>query len=159
MQSDADGAAVAKALGHPTRYRLLRALGDDGATVSQLAHRLAVNKGNIAHHLGVLETAGLVRRGRTRTVRGGTERYFERTRRRLRVEDPDGDSAAALLATVAAELPRTGRPLLHARQVRLTHQQAQALARHLDEVVTELEDRPGEQEFSVLVALYPRGSG
>ena len=73
-----------RALGHPARMRLLLSVGADGATVSQLATRLGTNKGNVAHHLAVLERAGLVRRGRTRTVRGGTEQYFERVARRLR---------------------------------------------------------------------------
>ena len=85
--------------------RLLLSLGDDGATVSQLSTRLGTNKGNVAHHLAVLERAGLVRRGRTRTVRGGTERYFERVARRIRT--PGGAASghtAALLQTVA-DLP------------------------------------------------------
>ena len=58
MQED-DFAAVAtpehfKALGHPMRHRLLFALGQDQATISQLAAALGSNKGTIAHHLKVL---------------------------------------------------------------------------------------------------------
>ena len=44
-----------RAMGHPTRLRLLLALRADGATISQLAVALETNKGNIAHHLAVLE--------------------------------------------------------------------------------------------------------
>jgi predicted ArsR family transcriptional regulator len=36
-----------------------------------LAHRLGINKGNIAQHLGVLVQAGLARKEPTRTGRGG----------------------------------------------------------------------------------------
>ena len=52
-----------RALGHPARMRLLLSIGAEGATVSQLSTRLGTNKGNVAHHLAVLERAGLVRRG------------------------------------------------------------------------------------------------
>lgn len=58
---DARSAAHRKALAHPTRHRILRSLGSDGATVSQLSHRLQTHKGNVAHHLKVLVDAGLVR--------------------------------------------------------------------------------------------------
>ena len=50
-----------RALGHPMRHRLLLALGQGEATISQLAAALGSNKGNIAHHLKVLTAAGLVR--------------------------------------------------------------------------------------------------
>ena len=84
-------AAQLKAMAHPLRNRVLFALGPDGATVSQLATRLRTNKGNVAHHLAVLERAGLARRGRTRTVRGGTEQYWERAARKIRT--PSGPQA------------------------------------------------------------------
>ena len=77
-------AAQLKAMAHPLRNRVLFALGPEGATVSQLATRLRTNKGNVAHHLAVLERAGLARRGRTRTVRGGTEQYWERAARKMK---------------------------------------------------------------------------
>lgn len=146
-----------RALGHPARMRLLLSLGADGATVSQLAGRLRTNKGNVAHHLAVLEKAGLVRRGRTRTVRGGTEQYFERVARRIRT--PGGAASghtAALLQTVADEVDAApGDPLLHLRRVRLTPQQAAAFAAHLDRLVGELpEGRASDPLYAVLVGAY-----
>jgi DNA-binding transcriptional ArsR family regulator len=53
-------AAQYRALGHPLRHRLLFALGQHPATISQLAAALGSHKGNIAHHLKVLREAGLV---------------------------------------------------------------------------------------------------
>ena len=146
-----------RALGHPARMRLLISLGDDGATVSQLSTRLGTNKGNVAHHLGVLERAGLVRRGRTRTVRGGTERYFERVARRIRT--PGGAASghtSALLQAVADEVGAApGDPLLHLRRLRMTAQQAAALAAHLDRLVGDLpEGRASDPRHSVLVGVY-----
>ena len=74
---DDDVAAVTtpeqfKALGHPMRHRLLFALAQGEATISQLAVALGSNKGNVAHHLKVLAGAGLVRPAATRAGRGGT---------------------------------------------------------------------------------------
>ena len=145
------------ALGHPARMRLLLSVGLDGATVSQLATRLGTNKGNVAHHLAVLEKAGLVRRGRTRTVRGGTEQYFERVARRIRT--PGGAASghtAALLRTVAEEVDAApGDPLLHLRRLRMSPQQAAALAAHLDRLVGELpEGRAADPLYSVLIGAY-----
>src|SRR5690625_2448926 len=68
--------AQMRALSHPARHKLLRALAPEGATISQLSNRLAMNKGSVSHHLTVLREAGLVHKGPTRTVRGGTEQYF-----------------------------------------------------------------------------------
>lgn len=150
-------AARMRALGHPLRLRIWRELGPEGATVSQLAHRLPTHKGNAAHHLRVLVDAGLVRPGRSRTVRGGTEQYYVRTARRLRFEGgEEGAATGALLESVAADLSRArGRPLLNHRSVRLTRRQALALAHHLDHVVTELEPAaPGEPTHGVLVGVY-----
>ena len=76
-----------KALGHPMRHRLLFALGQGEATISQLAAALGSNKGNIAHHLKVLADAGLVRPAGTRQVRGGTEQYYQRASRGLTYDD------------------------------------------------------------------------
>jgi len=156
---DASSPAQLHALSHPTRVRLWREMGADGATISQLAHRLPTNKGNVAHHLGVLVDAGLARKGRTRTVRGGTEQYYERTARRLHFGAGDGGEATvALLESVAQELGRASRPLLNHRVLRLTRQQAVALARHLDTVVDQLEPAPEpETSYGVLVSVYPRG--
>lgn len=147
------------ALTHPARNRLIFALGDDGATVSQLAARLTTNKGNVAHHLGVLEQAGLVRVSHTRTVRGGTERYFVRTARRLRASSGgEGQHTAALLQAVAEEI--TASPteaLLHLRRVRLSPAQASALVSHLERVVQELPEAPrGTPDHGVLVSVFRR---
>lgn len=149
--------AQLKALAHPLRNRILFALGD-GATVSQLSTRLGTNKGNVAHHLAVLERAGLVRRAHTRQVRGGTEQYFTRVARRLRIP-PGSGPTAALLQAVADEVDRSpAESLLNLRRVRLTRPQASALARHLERLVDELpEAAPSESTYGVLVGLFQSG--
>lgn len=156
---DATGPERAKAMGHPTRHRLLLELGvgEDGATISQLAHRLSTNKGNVAHHLKLLVQAGLVHRGRTRTVRGGTEQYFVRAAERFRF-DQQPDALAAMMSNLTDELAGDPQALLNSRVLRLTSRQAAALAAQLDAIVNRLEpadDR--EQRYGVVISVYRYG--
>jgi len=146
-----------KALAHPLRNRILFALGPDGSTVSQLAKTLSTNKGNVAHHLAVLEGAELVRRGARRQVRGGTEQYFVRAARRLRT--PGGSRAghtAALLQAVAEEIVASPTDsLLTLRRIRLTRAQAAALSQHLERLVEELPEAGSrEPDHGVLVSVF-----
>lgn len=147
-----------RAFSHPLRHRIWREVGGDGATISQLGNRLATNKGNVAHHLGVLQRAGLVAKGPTRTVRGGTEQYYVRTSRRITFgPDVPDEATAAMLTSIGEEIIRASRPLLNHRTVRLTRRQAEALADHLDQLLDRLEPADQrEQEYGVLVSLYRR---
>jgi predicted ArsR family transcriptional regulator len=136
---------------------LLLELGEDGATISQLANRLTTNKGNVAHHLKVLVQAGLVRHGPTRTVRGGTEQYFVRAAKRYRF-DQASDALAAMMDNLTSELAGDQQALLNHRVLRLTRRQAIALAAHLDAIVSNLEpagDR--ERRYGVVVGVYRHG--
>jgi DNA-binding transcriptional ArsR family regulator len=145
-----------KALGHPMRHRLLFALGDDAATISGLAVRFGTRKGNIAHHLKVLREAGLVDVVETRTVRGGTEQYYRRVARKLRYT---GQTAVAMQAVAAEIESDPDHPLVLLRNVRLTREQARALAEALTTLVDEAADAgPDEARYGVLVGVYrPRG--
>ena len=144
-----------KALAHPFRHRLLFALGTGPATVSQLATGLGAAKGTVAHHLKVLTEAGMVRVGRSRQVRGGTEQYHERTFRRMIGEAGDRDATAALLNAVGQQLAADLDPLLHLRHLRLTPAQADRLRATLDDLVGSAEEAgPDASRYGVLVALY-----
>ena len=149
-----------QALSHPTRHRIWRAAGSEGATVSQLTHRLGINKGNVAHHVKVLVEVGLLRPDRTRTVRGGTEQYYVTTSRRITIDD-DRDAVRAMFDSVADDLAGADDPLINLRTLRLTRAQAGALADHLDRLVNDLRPAgPAEPKYGVLVSLYrqPRAS-
>lgn len=154
-------AAQMRALSHPSRVRLWSALGErDGeATISQLSNRLGLNKGSVSHHLGVLVAAGLVRPSRSRTVRGGTEKYFTRTSTRL-VFPPvagGGGPGGAMMQRVLEDLASAEDPQVHQRSIRLTPAQARALAEHLDEVLHSLE--PADERhrtYEVVTAVYRR---
>ncbi|SCL53729.1 Helix-turn-helix domain-containing protein [Micromonospora citrea] len=145
-----------KALGHPLRQRLLFALGQRPATISQLAATLGAAKGNVAHHLKVLRDADMVRVAHSRQVRGGTEQYYQRGARRVRVAPGHSAATAALLGAVAEEVSAApGEPLLHLRHLRLTAAQADRLAAALSDLVEGAQDA-GEDEprYGVLVSLY-----
>ncbi len=146
-----------KALGHPVRTRLLLALGHEAATTSQLARLLGVAKGSVAHHLGVLSAAGIVRVASSRQVRGGTERYYERTSERIRVVGPDEAAhAGVLLHTVADEVGTAAvTAALTVRTLHLTAEQADQLGARLVELVDEARDAgPEEPRFRAVVAVF-----
>ncbi|WUJ68844.1 helix-turn-helix domain-containing protein [Kribbella soli] len=154
---EVSSAAQFKALGHPLRHRLLFALGQEAATISQLAAALGTAKGNVAHHLGVLRDAGMVHVAETRQVRGGTEQYYRRSVRRF---DFVGEGARAAntvaLQAVSAELETAADdPLFNLRNIRLTAAQAAELAATLDRMVHDLTDAgPTESRYGVLVSVY-----
>src|SRR5918999_3158166 len=92
-----------KAMGHPLRQRLLFLLGEP-ATISQLASRLGIAKGSIAHHLKVLRDAGMVEVSETRQVRGGTEQYYRRSAARMDIATKAPAPTAAMLDGFGQEL-------------------------------------------------------
>lgn len=143
-----------RALAHPMRHRILMTLRDEPATISGLARRLEVRKGSVAHHLGVLVEAAMVRVAQTRRVRGGTEKYYEAAVRR--VVGGDSATAAAMLTAVAAEGATHPDALLHLRHVRLTVEQAGRLHGALEDIVDTAPDAPDGIPHGVLVALYRR---
>ncbi|MFF2351001.1 ArsR/SmtB family transcription factor [Kitasatospora sp. NPDC058115] len=145
-----------KALSHPLRQRLLLALGGRPATVGGLAAQLDSPKSTVAHHLKVLQDAGVVQLVETRKVRGGSEHVYRRTARRITVTGPDGGPTTALLAAVAEECVRAPQePLLVLRHLRLTADQAARLGATLRALVDEAVEAPaGEPVHGVLVALY-----
>jgi DNA-binding transcriptional ArsR family regulator len=143
-----------KALSHPLRHRLLFALARP-ATIGQLATALGSQKGNIAHHLKVLREAGMVRVVATRTVRGGTEVYYQRSARRYELGNEAG-ATPVFLRAVADELAGAdGEPLLVLRDVRLTAAQADELRATLARLADGLTDAgPGEYRYGLLISLY-----
>lgn len=147
-------------MAHVTRQRLWAELAHAPLTISVLARRLGVNKGNVAHHLLVLERAGLVRRGRRRTVRGGTEQEFERTAHHVHASQP-GEAAREVIASsisvIGRELADDPTPHLHVRHLRLTARQAGRIMRHLDAVLESLTPaNPPEREHGIVVGVWQR---
>jgi DNA-binding transcriptional ArsR family regulator len=57
------------ALADPTRREILARLAEGDATVSELAERFPITVQAVSKHLGVLERAGLITRGRSAQLR------------------------------------------------------------------------------------------
>jgi DNA-binding transcriptional ArsR family regulator len=142
-----------KALGHPMRHRLLFALGQDEATISQLAATLGSNKGNISHHLKVLSGAGLVQAAGSRTVRGGTEQYYRRAFASLTYDDAatTGATLRALAAEIAAAEPG---PFMILRGLRLSPEHAQQLTATLRDLAEQADDGGDHPRYGLMLALY-----
>ena len=156
-----DVAAVAtpqqfKALGHPMRHRLLFALGQGEATISQLAATLGSNKGNIAHHLKVLADAGLAVPAGTRQVRGGTEQYYRRAHRALQFHDAATTQVAfsAIAAEIAAAEPEA---ILILRTLRLNPRHAEQIAASLRDLADQEDDDDDDPRYGLLLGLYRPG--
>ena len=60
-----------RVLGEPMRIRLLDALREGDATVTELQKSLSASQQNVSKHLGILHAAGMV----SRTKHGNTVRY------------------------------------------------------------------------------------
>ena len=149
-----------RALGHPLRHRLIFALGQRPATISQLAATLASNKGNIAHHLKVLREAGLVTVVETRQVRGGTEQYYQRTARKIRLAGDERTAPTAVFFQAIADEIATAadEPVLVLRNVQLTESQAERLASTLTHLADDLDDAgDDEPRYGLLLGLYRPG--
>ena len=149
--------AQMRALAHPTRVRLWTELGRGDWTISQLARRLGINKGNVSHHLAVLVAASLARRSTDRTVRGGTEQYYARVTDRLTFPHQRGPDTAshAMMVEVLNGVDADRTPRVHQRNVRLNPAQVKSLAEHLDQVLHNLQ--PADERhpvYGVVTAIY-----
>ncbi len=74
-----------KAIGDPTRQKIIGLLGQRASTTKQVAEALQIPKGTAGHHLKALEAAHLIRVVRTRQVRAITEKYYGLVARFYRV--------------------------------------------------------------------------
>lgn len=134
-------AAEAKALGHPTRLRILFSCRDTGRTTKQLADELGVSPGTIHHHLRPLVEQGfLVADEPRRGTRGAREQPYRATGRSWEVAGTA--QAADVLQTVAAEELRRASPdevvALTRLGLRVRPEDLDALVGRLQELVDEL---------------------
>jgi DNA-binding transcriptional ArsR family regulator len=128
-------AAEAKALGHPTRLRILFACRDQGRTTKELADELGVSPGTIHHHLRPLvEQVFLVALEPRRGARGAREQPYLATGRSWEVAGTAA-TAGALQQVAAEELFAAEADQL----VALTRLGLRLSAARLDELVERLQ--------------------
>jgi DNA-binding transcriptional ArsR family regulator len=94
-QLDADpvDTRVVKALGHPTRVRILNVLRDrELASPVELSAELGIPLGTVGYHVRRLETLGFIELARRTQRRGAVEHHY---RARQVLDDADADGAVA----------------------------------------------------------------
>lgn len=126
-----------RALADDARHRIVAILRDRAATTTELAEAVGLAKGTVAHHLKVLESAGLVKVVRTRRVRALTESYYGRVARLFVLKSSDEKQF----------------------RVPLKPADAAEFQRRLDELAREIERAasPGGEEYELVATLYPSG--
>ena len=158
-----------RALGDDLRARIVVLLREHAHSTTELAHALALPKGTVAHHVKVLQKAGLIKVVRTRKVRAVTERYYGRTARLFIFkgsDEADGEDvrnvAAASLRSAAEEiLPGDfdDRTTFAVLRKRLSDADAERIMRRLERLqrdVLETPDDPKGTHYGLAVALYRR---
>jgi predicted transcriptional regulator len=158
-----------RALGDDLRTRIVVLLREHAHSVTELAEELGHAKGTIAHHVKVLEKAGLIRVVRTRKVRALTERYYGRTARLFIFkgsDEADGEDvrnvAAASLRSAAEEIlpgDPDDRTTFAVLRKRLSDADAERFMRRLERLqrdVLETPDDPNGTHYGLAVALYRR---
>lgn len=138
-----------EAMGHPTRHRITLALGEP-KTVSELARELRINKGNVAHHVAVLERVRLITRAGTRTGRGGTGVLY----RSFPLHLSGRTATEGMMSTITDSLLADPDALAYLRTVRLTAAQARALAEHLEKLVEGIPAQAGARRYGVFVSCF-----
>jgi DNA-binding transcriptional ArsR family regulator len=157
-----------RALGDDLRSRIVGLLRDRACSTTELAEKLGLPKGTVAHHVKVLEKAGLIQVVRTRRVRAVTEKYYGRTARLFVFKNKDGDGedvrnvAAASLRRAAEEiLPfgDDGRTTFAVVRANLTDADARRLSRRLEKLIDDFRaaDTPdGTNAYGLAAAIYRR---
>jgi DNA-binding transcriptional ArsR family regulator len=154
----ADTPTQLKALGHPVRNAILHMVAERAATTSELAAAVGKSHGTVAHHLKVLEDAGLIRVVRTRQVRAITESYWGRTGRTILVAKPPGEEDDLMFVR---EAMGTFVPAEHGyitlRYARIDSDRVDAFQDRLAALVEEFLDleRAGDTVYGLLIALQP----
>jgi DNA-binding transcriptional ArsR family regulator len=144
---------VVKALGHPTRVRILRILRDrELASPVELSAELDIPLGTIGYHVRRLEQLGFIELARRTPRRGATEHHY---RARELLDD----------AAVAAAAPQRGRAtgrrgaeavaIAQAAQAALASGGFDAALAHADRRVLTLDAR-GEAELTRALARWER---
>ena len=158
-----------KAIADPLRTRILVLLQHQPATTKQLAERLGAVPGTIAHHMQVLETAGLVQIVARRMVHGIQAKYYARAARifvfdiprevagNISVQEDFIDKARDEVAESVATLGEdafiaSGFPHMRLSPDRVEHYR-QRLEALIDEVLAEAPD-PHGRVYGLLLSFF-----
>ena len=127
-----------RALADDVRLRIVAILRERAATTTELAETVGLAKGTIAHHLKVLEAAGLVKVVRTRRVRALTESFYGRVARLYVIKSTD-------------EKPQ--------ERVRLSPADAESFQRRVERLLRDFRgsESPQGEEYELVATIYRSG--
>jgi DNA-binding transcriptional ArsR family regulator len=148
---------------YPLRATLLELVLERAATVSELAAAVERPKSTVAHHVGVLVDAGLLKVVRTRRVRAIDERFYGRTASIFYVGVIRPEQVAMItnyLSVAAVEsAPAHEADDLRAilRHARIPRERAAEFWERVFELVREFTRLPrsGETVYGFVAGLYP----
>ena len=120
------------------RLRIVAILRERAATTTELAEQVGLAKGTVAHHLKVLESAGLVKVVRTRRVRAMTESFYGRVARLFVIKSTDD------------------KPQL---RVRLSPADLESFQRRIERLLRDFEASASAkgEEYELVATIYPSG--
>jgi DNA-binding transcriptional ArsR family regulator len=127
-----------RALADDVRLQIVAILRERAATTTELAEQVGLAKGTVAHHLKVLEGAGLVKVVRTRRVRALTESFYGRVARLYVLKSSDDKPQA---------------------RVRLSPADAESFQRRLERLLRDFRsaESPDGEEYELVATIYPTG--
>ncbi len=152
-----------RALFDQLRGTLLDLVLERAATVGELAAAVQRPKSTVAHHVGVLVDAGLLKVVRTRKVRAIEERFYGRTARIFYVGVIQPEQVATIpnyLSMAAAEsIPAHEADDLRAvmRHARISRERAAEFWERVFDLLREFTQLPrsGETVYGFVAGLYP----
>lgn len=150
-EADPVDTRIVKALGHPTRVRILNVLRDrELASPVELSAELGVALGTIGYHVRRLEQLGFIELARRTQRRGAVEHHY----RARQVLDDGGPEQASRLA-LSQDASRGGEAVAAARtaQAALASGGFDAVLAHADRRVLVLDAR-GQQELAQLLERW-----
>lgn len=158
--------AQLRAFADPLRMTLLDLVLERAATVAELAEAVERPKSTVAHHVGVLVDAGLMRVVRTRRVRAIDERFYGRTGRSIytSVRRRPGDTGTPVcingLSLAAAEsVPAHEADVLRTtlRHARIPRERAAEFWERVEDLILAFAQLPreGDTVYGFAVGLYP----
>lgn len=150
----------------PLRSMILDLLLERAATVGELAATVERPKSTVAHHVGVLVDADMLKVVRTRKVRAIDERFYGRTARVFQVGvvthagfDPAREIDNVLAEAAAESVPAHEADDLRAilRHARIPSEQAAEFWERVLALVHEFTQQPrtGGTVYGLVAALYP----
>jgi DNA-binding transcriptional ArsR family regulator len=152
-----------RAMADPLRSAILELLLERAATVSELAAAVGRPRSTVAHHVGLLADAGMLKVVRTRRVRAIQERFYGRTARIFYVgaihPDQAGAPAGNLATAAAGSAPAHEADDLRAviRHARIPAEHAAEFWERVMRLASEFTQLPqsGDTVYGFTAGLYP----